>query len=70
MKRRIGFFSSELLRYFSKLLTAEEVIASGWNDITGQIKKINGEQREGVKALADWLGIRALLQIRIVDLSL
>ena len=70
VKRRIGFFSSELLRYFSKLPTAEEVIASGWNDITGQIKKINGEQREGVKALADWLGIRALLQIRIGDLSL
>ncbi len=70
MKRRIGFFSSELLRYFSKLPTAEEVIASGWNDITGQIKKMNGEQRESVKELTDWLGITALLQIRIGDLSL
>lgn len=70
VKRRIGFFSSELLRYFSKLPTADEVIASGWNDITGQIKKMNGEQRDGVNALADWLGITSLLNIRIGDLSL
>ena len=31
---------------------------------------MNGEQRESVKELTDWLGITALLQIRIGDLSL
>lgn len=70
IKKRIGYFSSELLRYFSKLPVAEEVIASGWNDITGQIKKLTIQQRENVKALADWLGIAPLLPMPIGKLSL
>ena len=70
VKRRIGFFSSELLRYFSKLPTAEEVMASGWNDITGQIRKLNDQQRKYVRSLAGWLGIATLLPIRIGELSL
>lgn len=70
IKKRIGYFSSELLRYFSKLPVAEEVIASGWNDITGQIKKLTVQQRESVKALADWLGISPLLAMPIGKLSL
>ncbi len=70
IKKRMGYFSPELLRYYSKLPTAEQVIATGWNNIIGQIKTINSEQKKKVLELAKWLGIDSLLDIRFGDLSL
>ncbi len=70
IKKRIGFFSPELLRYFEHRLTGEEVIASGWSDYVGQVPALTPERKQQVQKLADWLGITSLLQIRMGDLSL
>lgn len=70
IKKRIGFFSPELLRYFEPRLTGEKVIASGWSDYIGQVPALTPERVQQVCELADWLGITSLLQIQMGDLSL
>lgn len=70
VKRRIGFFSSELLRYFEQQYSAEEVIASGYSDFVGRLASFTPERKSQVAELAEWLGISHLLPIKIGDLSL
>lgn len=70
VKRKIGYFSSELLRYFSPRPLARQVVASGWNDIVGQIDTSVSEHREElVDKLCSWLGISFMLDVRFGDLS-
>lgn len=70
VKRRMGFFSPELLRYFEQNLTAESVIASGWSDYVGQVLALTPERKEQVAEISDWLGITSLLPVSMGDLSL
>jgi len=69
IKKRIGYFSPELLRYYELQVTALEAIASGENDIVGQVGFISEARRERVAALASWLGITSLLPVRLHELS-
>lgn len=70
IKRRIGFFSPELLRFFDSSLTGEAIIASGWNDIVGQTSNLSVEQKEKVQELVDWLGINEVKLLQLGELSL
>lgn len=70
IKKRIGFFSPELLRYFEQRLTGEEVIGSGDNDYIGQVSAMTRSRRLQVAELAEWLEISSLLNISMSDLSL
>lgn len=69
IKRNIGYFSSELLRYFSPRLVAFDVMMSGYNDIVGQVSQGTEELKGLVEYLSKWLGIQSLLSIRFGDLS-
>lgn len=70
VKRRMGYFSSELLRYFSPYLLAKQVVASGWSDIVGQASNSFSEDNEVlVDNLCEWLGISSLLDVRFGNLS-
>ncbi len=70
IKKRIGYFSPELLRYFPKYPPAKSVIASGWSDFAGQIPALTNEKKALVNSLSEWLGISSLLNIRFGNLSL
>ena len=70
VKRRMGYFSSELLRYFSPHLLSKQVVASGWSDIVGQVSNSLSEGSEVlVDKLCAWLGISSLLDTRFGSLS-
>ncbi len=70
IKKRIGYFSSELLRYFSTQTISKYVIASGWNDITWQHSyNYSEEQLELLDSFSKWLGISHLLDIKFGSLS-
>ncbi len=70
VKKRIGYFSSELLRYFSSQDVARDVIASGWSDLISQnVSHLSQDQMLQVEELSKWLGIEFLLEIRFGDLS-
>jgi molybdate transport system ATP-binding protein len=70
IKKRIGFFSPELLRYFDMNLTAEDIISSGWNEIIGQVSKPSNEKVKLLKELVDWLGISEIIPFKLGELSL
>jgi ABC-type molybdenum transport system ATPase subunit/photorepair protein PhrA len=61
IKRLVGYFSPELLRYYDQALTVEEVIGSGLNDIIGQGTKEYPEELQGIQNMAAWIGIEKLL---------
>lgn len=46
IKKKIGFVSPELHRYFDKLITCREVIMSGFFDSTGLYKQTSDEQKQ------------------------
>lgn len=70
VKKRIGYFSPELLRFFSKNMKVAMVIASGQSDFVGKVSKYTAEQKSQVESIAYWLGIDSLLSLRMGDLSL
>jgi molybdate transport system ATP-binding protein len=70
IKKRIGFFSPELLRYFDMNLTGEDIIASGWNEIIGQVSKPSNEKLQLLKELVNWLGISDIIPSKLGELSL
>lgn len=70
IKKRIGFFSPELLRFFDLSMTSESIIATGWNDIIGQAVHLSNEQKNSIQELVDWLGIQEIIQYKLGDLSL
>ena len=70
VKRRIGYFSSELHRYFSPNHLSRQVVASGWNDIVGQVDlSLSIDRKKILEEFADWLGIVPLLDIKFGHLS-
>jgi molybdate transport system ATP-binding protein len=69
IKRQIGFFSPELLRYYDQPISAEEVIASGLNDIIGQLRRYTQEELNKIHDMADWMGIKQLLALSFKALS-
>lgn len=69
IKKKVGFFSPELLRFYDKPLTVEEVIGSGFNDIIGQVKRNTPEELQDIKNMAGWIGIESLLPISFKALS-
>ncbi|MCO5233573.1 MAG: ATP-binding cassette domain-containing protein [Chitinophagales bacterium] len=70
IKKKIGYFSPEQLRFFETHHTCEEVIASGWSDYIGHIPILTAERKSLVNILADWLDIAYLKALRFGDLSL
>jgi molybdate transport system ATP-binding protein len=69
IKRLVGYFSPELLRYYDQPLTVEEVIGSGLNDIIGQVRKNTPEELRCIKNMAAWIGIEKLLPVSFKALS-
>lgn len=70
IKRRLGYFSSELLRYFSSQSTSADIIASGWSDNASlDVSKISEQQKALVFELSAWLGLDSLLGIKFGSLS-
>ncbi|HUH74395.1 MAG TPA: ATP-binding cassette domain-containing protein [Chitinophagales bacterium] len=70
IKKRIGFFSPELLRFFDSSITAHDIIASGWNDIVGQTTALSQNEKQKVQELVGWLGINEIITLKLGDLSL
>lgn len=70
VKRKMGFFSPELLRFFSKREKIAQVIASGWSDYVGKVSVLSKEREQQVEEIATWLGIQSLLNLKFGDLSL
>ncbi len=70
IKRRIGYFSPELLRFYALHRKADEVIASGFSDILGKVAGLTEELRQKVIDIANWLGIESLLEYSMGNLSL
>jgi molybdate transport system ATP-binding protein len=69
IKRLVGYFSPELLRYYDQALTVEEVIGSGLNDIIGQVRRNTLEELQGIQQMAAWIGIEKLLPVAFRALS-
>jgi len=69
VKRMVGYFSPELLRYYDQPLSVEEVIGSGLNDIIGQVRRDTAEELQNIRNMAVWLGIEKLLPIAFKALS-
>ena len=70
IKKRIGYFSPELLRFFELNHSVDEVIASGWSDYIGNVPPLNEERSIQVTELVQWLGIEELQNLTLGDLSL
>ncbi len=70
IKRRIGYFSPELLRFFDSSMTGQEIISSGWNDIVGQTTILSEEKQQKLLELVNWLGIHEIVQFQLGELSL
>lgn len=69
IKKRIGYFSPEQLRFFEPHQSTEEVIASGWSDYIGHVPALTPERKSLVKLLAEWLNISSLLSLKFGELS-
>ncbi|MCO5231978.1 MAG: ATP-binding cassette domain-containing protein [Chitinophagales bacterium] len=69
IKKRIGYFSPEQLRFFEPHQSTEKVIASGWSDFIGHIPSLTPERKSLVKPLAEWLNIASLLSLKLGELS-
>jgi molybdate transport system ATP-binding protein len=69
IKRLVGYFSPELLRYYDQALTVEEVIGSGLNNIIGQVRKNTLEELQCIQQMAAWIGIEKLLPVAFRALS-
>lgn len=69
VKKDIGYFSPELLRFFDSNNNCEAVIGSGWNDIIGQIRAMTPEQKKEIAQMAHFFGIQTLLERSFQTLS-
>lgn len=70
VKKRIGYFSPELLRYFELQQTGEYIIASGKSDFTGHSSPLSLQNKIEITELANWLEISFLLSLNFGDMSL
>ena len=60
IKHKIGFVSPELLQYFHSQATCWEIVASGFNDTLGYLKRVTEEQHLVVD---QWLGLLDLQNV-------
>lgn len=67
IKKRIGYVSPELHKYFDHTIKVEEAIASGFFDTMGLFRQINSEQRNLV---AEWMDYFELSEFAKRPLSL
>lgn len=66
IKRKTGFVSPELIKYFDKRITVFQVIASGFFDTVGLYKSLTENQREKVN---EWIKYFSLTDIANMPLS-
>jgi molybdate transport system ATP-binding protein len=69
LKRKTGFVSPELQQYFPKNQTVAKVIGSGFFDSAGLFRKLDNEQNQKIKQIADLLKLADLLDRPISQLS-
>ncbi|WP_019987300.1 ATP-binding cassette domain-containing protein [Rudanella lutea] len=69
IKSRIGFVSPELHLYFPRQTRVWDVVASGLFDTMGLFRKLDAEQQNQVQKQLEVLGLTALRDRRLADLS-
>lgn len=70
IKKRIGYISPELHKYFDTDLTIEKTIASGFFDTMGVYKKLNEEQQTALSLLLQKFQLQNYAQQKLSSLSL
>lgn len=69
IKRRIGYVSAELQARYHADLTAEQVIATGFNASVGWLQRISKAQQQKVQDMIDLFGLRPLAKRSILEMS-
>jgi molybdate transport system ATP-binding protein len=69
IKQRIGYASAELQARYHHDLTAEQVIATGFNASVGWLQRTTKAQDKRVQAMIDLFGLRDLARRSILEMS-
>jgi molybdate transport system ATP-binding protein len=69
IKRRIGYVSAELQARYHADLTAEQVIATGFNASVGWLQRITKAQQQRVQDMIDLFDLRPLAKRSILEMS-
>lgn len=69
IKKRIGYFSPELLRYYDQNITCMQAVGSGFNDFIGLIKPLTFYEKQQVLQLMRDIGIEYLAEQSFLRIS-
>ena len=69
IKKRIGFVSPELHKYFDVNITVYQTIASGFFDTIGLYRNLNDEQKNTVDEWIDFFELKSLAHQQLSNLS-